>query len=61
MIYRYLIVRETEHGRSEYKAGRWMDQGKGHIYSSAKTAFKTHKKLIEGYPAYKDIVTIARV
>ena len=63
MTHRYLIVRETQHGRSEYKAGRWIDQGKGkgHIYSSIKTAFRTHKKLIEGYPPYKDIVTIERV
>lgn len=55
----YKIIRETQHGRSEYKNGRWVDNN-GHSYKTLKAAFKAHKRIIEQYPAYKDIVTISR-
>jgi hypothetical protein len=58
---RFIIIRATRHGRSEYRRGKWMPEGSGHIYGSLQTAFRSHKKIVEAYPAYKDIVTIARV
>jgi len=61
MTDRFKIIRSTQHGRSEYRSGKWTSEGSGHIYSSLKTAYRSHKKIVEAYPAYRDIVTIARV
>ena len=56
----YKIIRDAGHGRSEYKAGRWLDEGQGHSYKTLKAAFKAYKRIIEQYPAYEGYVTISR-
>ena len=58
---RFIIIRATQHGRSEYRSGKWMSEGSGHIYSSLKTALKTQQRIIEQYPGYAGIVDITRV
>ena len=58
---RFIIIRVTGSGRSEYRAGKWKPEGEGHIYSSLKTALRSHQRIVEQYPGYAGIVDIARV